>query len=301
MLYMLFISEEKITEPAELIEELQNGVVTIFESVPSLITVFLDGLPKKKEGILSKLRWMIPTGEALSVGLVKKWYEYFPKIKLLNAYGPTEASDDVTHYVVEHPDKDQNAVPIGRPIQNTRIYIVDKSMNLCPVGVRGEICVSGIGVGKGYWNDKEKTGKVFVVTPFVSAEEENEYGILYKTGDIGYYLEDGNIICQGRMDEQVKLRGNRIELGEIEHVLELHPQVTNSAVTVWDEGNTNKRLVAYIVPAETETFDKKVLQSYLADHLPAYMAPSLWVELTEMPLNSNDKIDKKAKRPNRQL
>ncbi|MEM9297389.1 MAG: condensation domain-containing protein [Bacteroidota bacterium] len=288
------ISEEKITEPAELIEELQNGVVTIFESVPSLITVFLDGLPKKKEGILSKLRWMIPTGEALSVGLVKKWYEYFPKIKLLNAYGPTEASDDVTHYVVEHPDKDQNAVPIGRPIQNTRIYIVDKSMNLCPVGVRGEICVSGIGVGKGYWNDKEKTGKVFVVNPFVSAEEENEYGILYKTGDIGYYLEDGNIICQGRMDEQVKLRGNRIELGEIEHVLELHPQVTNSAVTVWDEGNTNKRLVAYIVPAETETFDKKVLQSYLADHLPAYMAPSLWVELTEMPLNSNDKIDKKA-------
>ncbi|GAB5525194.1 MAG: hypothetical protein Roseis2KO_30660 [Roseivirga sp.] len=285
------IHKEKLLEPALLVEELERGGVTIFESVPSLITTFLAGLPDDQTNILTALRWMIPTGEALSVDLVRKWYSYFPNIKLLNAYGPTEASDDVTHYTVEPPTEGQVTIPIGKPVQNTHILVLDKNLNLCPVGVHGEICVAGPGVGRGYWRDSEKTRKAFVPNPYVNETTEAHYETLYKTGDIGHYLPDGNIVCLGRVDEQVKIRGNRIELGEIENALLKIDRIEKGAIVARSNGN-DKFLVAYYL--SEEELDIADLRDQLLKQLPDYMVPSYFVQLTELPLTANGKLNKKA-------
>ncbi|MBC9915679.1 AMP-binding protein, partial [Chitinophaga varians] len=195
---------------------LQTEDITVFETVPSLLSAFLEGLPE--EAPLPSLRWLIPTGEALPVPLAVRWYSRYPGIPLLNAYGPTEASDDITHYVVPADIRiDQPYIPIGRPGLNMRTYILDRYQHPCPPGVRGEICVSGICVGLGYWKDEERSSRAFVANPLSGGDAA--YGRLYRTGDQGYYQPDGNLVCTGRLDTQIKLRGNRIELGEIEHVL----------------------------------------------------------------------------------
>jgi amino acid adenylation domain-containing protein len=211
----LIIAREMVYDADRWLRELRKRNVTIWESVPSLVSVFLDILKDKseKERELKDLRWMLLTGEALNPHLVREWYGYYPGIKLLNAYGPTEASDDITHYVVEGvPPESQLTVPIGKPIQNTRIYILDRNLSLCPIGVRGEICTAGLGVGRGYWKDPGKTQNSFVPNPFSSELADPDYAVMYRTGDIGYILENGEIECLGRLDHQVKIRGNRVEL-----------------------------------------------------------------------------------------
>ncbi|MCP4221103.1 MAG: amino acid adenylation domain-containing protein, partial [bacterium] len=161
------IDKEVVLEPAKFLRLLRAGRISILESVPSLMTAFLDDVGREAEKELADLRWMIPTGEALGVHLVRLWYKHYPTIKLLNAYGPTEASDDVTHYVVDTlPAEEQKSISIGSPLQNLHIYILDGNLSLCPVGIRGEICVSGIGVGKGYWKDPVKTEEAFIANPF---------------------------------------------------------------------------------------------------------------------------------------
>ncbi|MGB5980470.1 MAG: amino acid adenylation domain-containing protein [Cyclobacteriaceae bacterium] len=285
------ISKDILVEPALLIKELDRGEVTIFESVPSLITAFLDGLPEGQAHILDNLRWMIPTGEALSVSLTRKWYRYFPEIKLLNAYGPTEASDDVTHHVVEVPIERQTTISIGKPIQNTHIYILDRYLNLCPVGVHGEICVVGLGVGYGYWKNEEKTHNAFVKNPFVEETGKNEYQTLYKTGDIGYIDGNGNIICLGRLDEQVKIRGNRIELGEIDSVLSKLPEIEDVVVDAKEVGG-EKQLVAFYLAGEILDID--YLQRHIVRSLPDYMVPSYFIKMDEFPITDNGKLNRKA-------
>jgi amino acid adenylation domain-containing protein/non-ribosomal peptide synthase protein (TIGR01720 family) len=284
------IDREKVLEPSVLLKELQQGSVTVFESIPSLIITILDGLQKSHDGLLNKLRWMIPTGEPLSVALTRKWYSYFPGIKLLNAYGPTEASDDVTHHIVEPPAEDQLTISIGRPVQNMHIYILDKYMNLCPPGVKGEICVAGVGVGKGYWKDAEKTSKSFVPNPY-KKENDPTYDTIYKTGDVGYYQENGNIICLGRIDNQVKIRAFRIELGEIEHWLSQYKEIQESVVIARNrEGD--KFLVVYYV-AEQD-ISQAALKAFLAQKLADYMVPAYYVRLKNIPVTSNGKLDRKA-------
>ncbi|MCE7996677.1 MAG: amino acid adenylation domain-containing protein [Roseivirga sp.] len=287
----LVIDNDIILEPNALVNVLEKGGVTIFESVPSLITTFLDGLPSDEQKYLQDLRWMIPTGEALTMGLVKKWYAYFPQIPLLNAYGPTEASDDVTHFVVPQPKEGQSTVPIGKPVQNTQIYIVDKHLNLCPVGVKGEVCVAGLGVGKGYWKNEEKTKSAFVPNPFGGAYEGLAFDTLYKTGDVGYYQPDGNIVCLGRVDSQVKIRGFRIELEEIESHLAIHEHIEEVAVITREKSGL-KFLVAYYVAAEV--LETSVLREYLLARLPDYMVPSYFVHVEAMPLTANGKLNRKA-------
>ena len=285
------IDKGVLQEPHRLLEELQQGAVTIFQSVPSLLMTFLDELPNNADRALPELRWMIPTGEPLSVALVKKWYDCYPGIKLLNAYGPAEASDDVTTYVVALPREGQLAVPVGKPLQNMQVYIMDKFLHLCPVGVKGEICVSGLGVGKGYWKDEEKTRQAFVPNPFAGGQEDADHAVLYKTGDFGYYLEDGNIVCTGRADDQVKIRGIRIELKEIESYLLTHESIRET-VLVTKEWAGNKHLVAYYV-ADRE-ISASALRTHLSGKLPAYMVPSYFIYLAQLPLTLNGKVDKKA-------
>lgn len=274
---------------------LQKNRITILETVPSLMTAFLQEVRNRSDKSLRYLRWIIPTGEALTVPLAREWCEHYPDIKQINAYGPTEASDDVTFYVVGRlPSRNQMRIPIGKPMQNLHIYIVDEEMNLCPIRVRGEICVAGIGVGKGYWKDRDKTEKAFVPNPFVDEIGDPDYAHLYKTGDIGYMREDGNIECLGRLDHQVKVRGNRIELGEIESVLLSNEKIREAIVLVREDKMKNNYLCAYIAVRSSDHRSEWDLREFLSQSLPDYMIPSFFIYLDQLPLTPNGKVDRKS-------
>lgn len=287
------IDKEDIIEPKRLVNCLAQGEVTVFESVPSLMNTFLDGLPTDdNDNLLIHLRWMIPTGEPLNTRLVKKWHQHFPNIKLLNAYGPTEASDDVTHYLVD-PVKDTGVIPIGRPIQNTHVYILDKYLNLCPVGVKGEIYIAGLCVGKGYWRDEQKTEHSFIQSPFANESGFSDYKTIYRTGDIGYFLETGNIVCMGRVDEQIKIRGSRIEVLEIEKFLLEDERIMGAVVTTFDSSDGDKKLVAFVASTDL-SINIADLKTKLKAKLPHYMIPSALIKIDEIPITNNGKVDKKA-------
>jgi amino acid adenylation domain-containing protein/non-ribosomal peptide synthase protein (TIGR01720 family) len=278
-------------DPRRLAADLRAGEITIFESVPSLISALLDHLPARETEAFSHLRWMIPTGEHLTVSLTRKWYSRFPGIKLMNAYGPTEASDDITHYIVEPPRQEQLTIPIGRPIRNTRIYILDARLDLCAPGINGEIFVAGPGVGAGYYHDAAKTRQAFLPNPFAALPRDADYATMYKTGDIGCYLRDGNITCLGRTDHQVKIRGYRIELAEVQSQLLRYEDISAATLLAKGEG-TAKRLVAYYVAGKQ--IDPADLETFLSALLPAYMLPAHYIQLTALPLTPNGKIDHKA-------
>ncbi|MGD2088537.1 MAG: condensation domain-containing protein [Candidatus Aminicenantes bacterium] len=306
------IDKESVLDSAALLGIIQRGKITIWESVPSLMTAFLHLLEYKseKEKKFNHLRWMILTGEALGTHLVKEWYSHYPGIKVLNAYGPTEAADDVTHFVVHDipsADRVPATVPIGKPLQNTHIYILDKNLSLCPIGVRGEICAAGVGVGRGYWKDPDNTQRSFIPNPYVNEIGDPDYAILYKTGDIGYIREDGNIHCLGRLDHQVKIRGYRIEPAEIENRLLNHVEITEAVVMVrtmfkasepveggQDSEQGNKYLCAYFAAKQGSPVSAAELREYLAGELPDYMVPSYFVRMEKLPLTANGKIDGKA-------
>ncbi len=266
------------------VQKIEEDKVTILEVVPSYLTSMLDYMEMNAKRF-HNLELMVVTGESLNASLAQKWFGLYPSIKLVNAYGPTEASDDITHYIMDKAPAG-DTVSIGKPIQNMNIYIVDQWMNLCPVGVKGEICVAGIGVGKGYLNDPEKTEKVFISNIFGDQSER-----LYKTGDLGYWLPDGNIEFCGRKDYQVKIRGFRIELGEIESKLTSYEKVREAAVLDYAKEDGSKFLCGYVV-AEDGTTTKEI-KEYLESSLPGYMVPAYIVLLDKMPLTANGKIDRK--------
>ncbi|MCU0284948.1 MAG: amino acid adenylation domain-containing protein [Acidobacteria bacterium] len=287
------IPKETVMEPQLFLKVLQQGQISILESVPSLMTAFLEVAADGRDKTLDSLRWMVPTGEPLTPSLVRQWYTHFPHIKLLNAYGPTEASDDVTHYLVnELPSASQTTIPIGKPLQNLHIYILDRYLKLCPVGVRGEICVAGVGVGKGYWKDAGKTQSAFIPNPYLAEIGDSDYASMYKTGDIGYFRADGNIECLGRLDFQVKIRGNRIELEEIERQLLAHEQIKEAVVAAKDDDRGGKYLCAYYI--SSLPLEPLGLREYLSGKLPGYMVPAHFMRLDNMPLTHAGKINRKA-------
>jgi iturin family lipopeptide synthetase B len=301
---VIIIDKEVVLEAVRFLRTLQKEKVTILETVPSLMAVFLDMIGNENDKDLKQLRWMIPTGEPLAVPLVREWFRHYPHIKLVNAYGPTEASDDVTHYKIhEMPPGTRVSIPIGKPLQNLHIYILDKNLSLCPVGVRGEICVSGIGVGKGYWQDPQKTGKAFIRNPYLEEIGDKDYEWLYKTGDVGFFRPDGNIECLGRMDYQVKIRGNRIELGEIESRLLAHERIKEAVVVDRPGPDRDIYLCAYLVTGPVREQQNEItgdalpdsaIREYLAQSLPDYMIPSYFVRLDRIPLTPGGKIDRKS-------
>jgi len=289
----VIFDHETVLNPEELVLGFQKEHITIFEPVPSLLNVILQMVDDNINTDLSPLHWVIPTGEALKPSLAHKWFKYFPGIKMVNAYGPTEASDDITHYVISsQTDIGELSVSIGKPIQNMRIYILDQYLSLCPIGVRGEICVAGIGVGKGYWKDTNKTVNAFVPNPYVKNSDNGSYEILYKTGDIGYFREDGNIECLGRIDNQVKIRGFRIELEEIETVLLKHRLINDCAISVKKDTNLGDIIVAYYT--EKEPINTEELKKHFLNYIPPYMVPSAFVQLEKIPLNQSGKVDRNA-------
>lgn len=274
--------------PSEFVSVVIEDKVSILELVPSFLEAVLEHLEHENAKFL-ELDYVVVTGEVLKPQLVKKWFNLIDNVKMVNAYGPTEASDDITHYVM---DKyiETNSISIGKPIQNFNIYIVDKWMNICPVGVKGELCVAGIGVGRGYINNLQKTEEVFMEDPF-----SDEKGVrFYKTGDVGRWMLDGNIELFGRMDYQVKIRGYRIELGEIEAVLEEQDFIEQAIVVAREDIPGDKRIVAYYKCIDDCDTSHKDLKELLKQVLPEYMVPTAFVRLTKIPLNPNGKIDRKA-------
>ncbi|HJT73061.1 MAG TPA: amino acid adenylation domain-containing protein, partial [Chitinophaga sp.] len=282
--HAIVYDDDHIYQPAALLSAVEEDKVTILELVPSYLAAVLQ---EKAAISLNRLQYLMVTGEAVSQHLLQQWFSHpqYGRIPVVNAYGPTEASDDITHHIMHSTPAGTN-VPLGRPVRNMSIYIVSRDMELCPAGVAGEICVAGVGVSRGYLGRPELTAEKFIPDPFTADTTRR----MYRTGDLGCWLPDGTIGYLGRMDDQVKIRGYRIELGEIEAVLHQLTQI-NEAVAVAREDNGHKQLVAYVVPRED--FDREAALIHLKDKLPEYMIPVL-VELEKMPLTPNGKVDKRA-------
>lgn len=282
--------DEVVRDPNRLLRQLAEKNVTVLEAVPSMIQALLEladiGLPN--------LRWLMACGEAFPPELCRRWMLRFPHTRVLNAYGPAECSDDVSyHEITDIPGETDALVPIGRPVHNTRLYLLNRCLDPVPVGVPGEICVAGIQVGRGYWGRPELTAEKFVPDAYGGSG-----GRLYRTGDLGRYREDGTLEFLGRTDHQVKIRGVRVEPGEIEAQLLNCPSVAQALVTVGDDGNNGKRLLAYVVCNTEATANDTELAAKLREHLsaglPNAMLPSVFIRLSAMPLGVNGKIDRKA-------
>ncbi|TGD57484.1 non-ribosomal peptide synthetase [Flavobacterium humi] len=269
-------------DPHYLQELIHKEKVTIVHFVPSMLGVFLLEASGEKG---SSLAHIICSGEELPAVMAQDCKEKFPKARLHNLYGPTEAAIDVTAIDLSNTDVIKEGVSIGKPIANTKIYIVNEAFQLQPIGIPGELLISGIQVAKGYLNLPELTTDRFIPDPFRQGYQ------VYRTGDLAQWKPDGTIHYLGRMDNQVKIRGNRIELGEVEKVLMEYPGILK-AVAVAKEVNNEKALVAYYLPEE-ET-DKAEIRNYLQKKLPEYMVPSFYVALENLPMTASGKIDKKA-------
>ena len=251
--------------------------------VPSMLRAFLDEVVP---GGCSSVGHVICSGEALSGSLARLVRERLPRARLSNLYGPTEAAVEVTAWECDNGAIPEN-VPIGRPIANTRMYILDDSGEPVPIGVAGELHIGGVPVARGYLNRPELTAERFIASPFVAGDR------LYKTGDLARYLADGTIEYLGRNDFQVKIRGFRIELGEIEARLRAHASVRDAVVLAREDVAGEKRLVAYYTAREGEVGAEE-LRSHLLESLPEYMVPAAYVHLESLPLTPNGKLDRNA-------
>ncbi|MEP6933907.1 MAG: amino acid adenylation domain-containing protein, partial [Nitrospirota bacterium] len=279
------VTDDVVRDPQRLLQEVANRNVTVLEVVPSLLSSMLECSPLS----LPHLRWLLPTGEALSPELCRRWLTRYPNIPLVNAYGPAECSDDVAIACIEHmPDEHVTRMPIGRPIDRVRLYIVDRHLEPVPAGVVGELCVGGAAVGRGYMHDPARTAEVFVPDPFCMEGS----GRLYRTGDLARHRSDGMIEFVGRRDYQVKIRGFRIELSEIEARLSQHPDIARSVVLVREDQPGRRQLVAYAVT--TQALTGEAIRMFVKQVLPDYMVPAAVVFLAALPLTPNEKIDRKA-------
>ncbi|MBN1138918.1 MAG: amino acid adenylation domain-containing protein [Anaerolineae bacterium] len=293
----VIIPDRVIRDPHQLIQALATHNVTRIVLVPSLLKAILDTHPNLQQRV-PKLGLWVCSGETLPVELVQQFRKTMPQATLLNLYGSSEVAADVTWYDTAQLGADGLSVPIGRPIANTQIYLLDAHLNPVPVGVPGEIYAGGAGLARGYVNQPELTAERFVPDPF----SHDPAARLYKTGDLARYRRDGNIDYLGRRDHQVKIRGFRIELGEIEAILRQHPAVAQAAVITLEESRdvsspwpgTDRRMVAYLVAAEGAAPAIPDLIRFLGSRLPVYMIPSAFVFLDALPVNLHGKIDRQA-------
>jgi amino acid adenylation domain-containing protein len=285
----VIVPAEVMRDPEEMLRSLAAAGVTRIVLVPSLLRALLDHAPNLKERVPRLKLWSC-SGEALSGELARRFRQGFPQATLLNIYGSSEVAADVTWHEVLEKEEDIGAtVPIGKPISNTQMYVLDPHRNPVPVGVRGEIYVAGDGLALGYWNRAALTAERFVENPIAPEQSKR----LYRTGDLGRWRGDGEIEYLGRVDGEVKLRGMRIDLGEIESVLLSHAGVREGAVIRVEEGG-EARLVAYLVAEDREKADGRELRRYLRSKLPEHMVPSRFVQVAELPLLSSGKVNRRA-------
>jgi amino acid adenylation domain-containing protein/non-ribosomal peptide synthase protein (TIGR01720 family) len=268
-----------------LLKLIKEQQITTLHFVPSMLRVFLE-----EDGVetCTDLRRVICSGEALSPALEKRFHSRL-RAGLHNLYGPTEAAVDVTYWACER-NGERNIVPIGRPIANTEIYIIDKNLAPAPIGLNGELHIGGVGLARGYLKRAELTAENFLPHPF----SQKPGARLYRTGDLARFLPKGEIEFLGRADDQLKIRGFRIEAGEVETTLTSHPHIREAVVIARVNESGDKQLIAYLVTEIERTPTSSELREYLGKKLPEYMIPSAYVMLKELPLTANGKVDRRA-------
>ena len=279
---LVIFAEDVVKDVERFIDALEKSSVTRLVLVPSLLRAMLatgDGIGQR----LARLKSWTSSGEALPPPLADSFRRHFPDATLLNLYGSSEVAADVTYYEVTQtglPD-----IPLGRPIANTRVYILDSNLEPVPVGVTGEIYIGGMNVARGYLGRPELTAEKFIASPLDPGQR------LYQTGDLGRFLKTGDIEYRGRTDHQVKIRGSRIELGEIQSALDTHPDIRASIVLAQDDALGEKRLTAYVLSRGRKTGNREI-RSFLSKKLPEFMIPTSVIVLEEFPKTASGKVDR---------
>ncbi len=295
---LVIIGKNERKDPQKILDTIQSGKITHINFVPSLFNVLLKLLDRQNIYKLATLRYIFLAGEALPPLLVKKFRSLGIKVILENIYGPTEGTVYSSRYSLLNWNGAGN-IPIGKPLPNIKLYILDNEGHLQPIGVSGELTISGTGVARGYLNNPELTNERFLNDPFLEGNR------MYRTGDLTQWLPDGNIAFLGRIDHQVKIRGFRVELGEIEHRLLERGDIKEAVVTLKSDEKGDKYLCAYIVdvkdsvgaqravPSSSRLIDQE-LREYLSHTLPDYMVPSFFVQLEKIPLTSSGKVNRNS-------
>ena len=280
----LLVEQDTLLDPERFVDKIVKGQVAVMQVVPSYLEVLLTYLEQQPRD-LSNLHCVSVTGEALTLELAQRWFESQPDIKLGNAYGLTETSDDTNHEVMDKAPV--GSVPLGPAVNNVEVRVVDEHLSPVPLGAPGEIVFSGICVGRGYINDPERTRLAFMDDPLKPGER------LYRSGDYGRWRPDGKLEFRGRRDAQVKIRGFRIEIGEIENAIYGVPGIRQGAVVVTERADQSKQLVGFY---SGEQVDIATLQAILGESLPDYMVPTIFHRQESLPLTDNGKVDKKTLR-----
>ncbi|WP_414513679.1 amino acid adenylation domain-containing protein [Nostoc sp. PCC 9305] len=278
--------------PEHWVKLLVQHQVTIWNSVPALMQVLLEYVGDRQELLHSCLRLVLLSGDWISLNLPSQIWMMWENAQVISLGGATEASIWSIVYPITTVDPTWKSIPYGRPMANQRFYVLDAALEHRPVWVPGQLYIGGIGLAQGYWKNPDKTNASFIIHPHTQER-------LYKTGDLGRYLPDGNIEFLGREDFQVKVNGYRIELGEIESAIQQHPVIKDVAVNVVGKSQDNKQLVAYVVlnspealPADGDLYS--LLRNFLQQKLPEYMLPAAYILLDALPLTSNGKVDRRS-------
>lgn len=286
--------------PEEIVAAIEKNNITVMHFVPSMLDIFLSYIksvsaPEK----IASLKQVFASGEALTVSQVTLFNKLLLKrnsTKLMNLYGPTEATIDVSYFDCSVKDT-FDLIPIGRPISNIKLYIINKYNKLQPIGLPGELCIAGAGLARGYLHNQKMTDEKFIVNPFEPRENPFEPGtLMYKTGDLARWLPDGNIEYLGRIDRQIKIRGFRIELEEIEEALNKYKDILKSVVILDDKKDFSgsQQLKAFIITKDNQEISRKLIKEYLMKKLPEYMVPASIDQVKAIPLTAHGKVDRKA-------
>ncbi|NET90322.1 MAG: amino acid adenylation domain-containing protein [Kamptonema sp. SIO1D9] len=281
---VVIVPSSELYDSIILMKRMVEHQISVYAAAPSLQTVLWE----EPNLVPTSLRYILCGGERLSGELQQRFFKYL-SAEVYNIYGPTETTVEATFWRCPRVDNPQVA-PIGRPIANLQIYLLDHHYQPVPIGVPGEIYIGGVGLARGYHNRPDLTAERFVPHPFSSEPGAR----LYRTGDLGKYREDGSVEFLGRIDDQVKIRGFRIEIGEIEAAIDLHPAVREAAAIVDKDRFGELRLLGYVVLKNTATLSPEALRSFLKESLPDYTIPKLWVFLDELPRTPNGKINRQA-------
>ena len=290
---LVFLRDDVSLEPSELLAWVAEQRITVMDLPTAYWHEWVYALPSLTEKVPASLRLVIVGGEKASPQAYSTWHKLVGnQVRWINTYGPAEASIVATAYEPNLQPGDQAPIrlPIGRPVANARVYLLDPDLNPVPVGVPGELHIGGAGVARGYLNLPQLTAEKFVADPF----SEEPSARMYKTGDLARYLPSGDIEFVGRRDNQVKIRGFRVEAGEIESVLAKHSGVNDVAVVLREDMTGSKRLVGYVVRSQQGMTSESELRQHVKKHLPEYMVPSEFVFLESMPLTPNGKINRRA-------
>ncbi len=277
--------DEMVTDVNEFVKKMVEDKVTLLELVPSYLIEILNYIEKEKEQVKLALNTIILNAETLTKTMVKRWLDLFPNVPIINTYGATEVSDDISHYFMYEVPESYSVPVMKNPIQNFEVHIVNERKQRVPIGVAGELLLTGPCVGRGYFNDDEKTKDAYLTGPIAGISNDKR---IYKTGDLGKFMPDGTLEFIGRNDNQVKILGHRIELDAIENVTSQIEGIINSKAIAF----TDKQVIGLYYVSENE-IDKNTIESELLKKLPKYMIPSFYVHMESFPLTKNGKINKK--------